>query len=97
MDFVQTNAPVEIATMRASIAKRALKALAKECSSVSAYTLMQEQINDLISCQDNENYKGFIESCDSFVQERELMDNIQSENWDAYKVEPEKAEPELAK
>lgn len=87
LDFTQTNNPIEIAVMPASIAKRALKALAEQCSFTSSNFIMQEHQEVLIEHRRNENYEGFIQASADFVQERSLMDNIKLENWDAYTVE----------
>lgn len=90
-DFTQTNSQQDIAVMPSSIAQRALKALAEQCSKTSVMDIMGEHVNELIQLAKNpETYEAFVGRSKVFVQERELMDNIQAGNWDAYKVEQPK-------
>ena len=89
-DFTQTNSQVEIAIMPASIAQRALRALAEQCSKASPHRIMQDHVNELQHLADNSlNYSAFIAKAQDFVTERQLMDNIQAENWSAYEVKEE--------
>lgn len=86
-DFTQTNSQLDVAIMPASIAQRALKALAEQCSKTSAHHIMQDHVNELQKlADDTQNYRAFIAKSQDFVQERQLMDNIQAENWGAYAV-----------
>lgn len=88
LDFTQVNTQVDVAVMPASIAQRALKALAEQCSKTHYGVIMSDHIEDLKTCKaDGDGYSAFIAKSQDFVQERVLMDNIQKENWDAYKVE----------
>lgn len=88
-DFTQTNSQVDVAIMPASIAQRALHALAEQCSRTSPHAIMNEHVKHLSKlAEDTQNYSAFIAASQDFVQERVLMDNIQKENWDAYAVQP---------
>ena len=94
LDFTQTNSP-EVAVMSAPLAKRLLRMLSYNLVGVSSAEIIYGFVEDIRKC-DNDLDK-VIAVTQAFTEERHIIKHVSEENWDAYKVEPEKAEPELAK
>jgi hypothetical protein len=73
----------ELAIMPANLAKAALKSLAKDLSKTSQHEIVETHVAALRSCGSmNEVVNTSLE----FIQERELIQNLAAENWDAYSV-----------
>jgi hypothetical protein len=88
LDFtgVDTNGQ-EVAIMPAWLAKQLLQNLALQPSSSRA--IIGSHIDDLRECMSTEDaMQKAIELSIQFVQIRQLVSNVQAENWAAYTVPP---------
>ena len=93
MDFTRPDlGQVDVAVMPAGLAKRLLKLLAKELEPASANMIALKHLEvlnlvrgDIIS--EKATLDDFVQANLDFVIERQLIDNVTKENWDAYKVE----------
>lgn len=72
-----------LAVMPAELAKRLLRSYANTLQSRSVNSIIHDHINDLSNC---ENMSQAVEVSLEFIQERELIQNVQYGNWDAYEV-----------
>lgn len=89
LDFTQNKSIEEftgqqdLAIMPANLAKKALKALADRLSNASLSTIVGQHVDNLNSCN---NMTEVIKTSIEFVQERDLIQNLVAENWNAYSI-----------
>lgn len=90
LDFTKTATTVdqEVAVMPANLAKRMLEFFANQLVDVPAYDIIDRHIQDLHQCT---TVNEAVELSISWIQERELIRNIQDKNWKAYEVKEPKA------
>jgi len=98
LDFTQINSPEQdVAMMPANLAKKLLRDYSKQLVAASPYDIVEGLINDLKDCYSLSNPKevvtGAIQRASEFVQERQLINNIVAENWNAYEVVELTTEP----
>jgi hypothetical protein len=88
LDFTSSltnlTANQELAVMPAEIAKRALRALVSQLHSTSFRDVKNDIVHDLAQTTTMEELTS---TMTAFLQERELVDNVVSENWDAYRID----------
>ena len=91
LDFTQINSPEqEVAVMPANLAKKLLVEYATKLVSVSSSEIIDNHINNLKSIRhtgmQGDRLTNVIKCSTEFVQERQLINNIVAENWNAYEV-----------
>lgn len=86
LDFTQSTQAQDVAIMPAFLAKRLLEEYASNLNFVNWRNI---QSNLQILIENSQSYSDMIIRTSEFIQERELVDNINKKNWDAYKVEEE--------
>lgn len=79
----------ELAVMPAALAQKLLRIYANNLSTDTSDSIIQDHINTLRNCQRERDLDGAIKASLAWVAERDLIQNIVHENWDAYKVETE--------
>jgi hypothetical protein len=92
-DFTQNNSQ-PLAIMSATLAKRLLTIMSHRLVGASTSTIIDDFVEQLLQLQRLEQagdatIQDVINAALMFVEERNLIDNIVAENWNAYKVEQE--------
>lgn len=88
LDFTQSSEVEEIAIMPASLAQRLLKDYANHLALATTKEIVGRFLDDVRNAS-GESLEFAVATAKSWVQERELIDNIVNNNWDAYKVSQE--------
>lgn len=90
-DFTRPDlGQVDVAIMPAGLAKKLLKLAAATSSSTITSDLMETQVNHLRVLTYMGQYDEFVKANLDFVLERQLMNNIENEKWDAYTIKADK-------
>lgn len=84
IDVVVENQPV--AVMPAKLAQKLLRLYATKLKNSRASDIINNLIGDLRTCAENQDLNNAKDIVLSWAAERELIDNISEENWDAYAV-----------
>lgn len=84
LDNITAQQPV--AVMPAGLAKKLLKMYARNMRSSTSMEIISRHIADLKECAEQSDLQGAIEASLGWIVERELVENISAENWDAYAV-----------
>lgn len=86
LDFTTAQQPVnnqDLAIMPADLAKRLLRLMAKHLNTTAISFIVEEHVDVLRACSTMEEV---LTVSGNFIQERVLIENVISENWDAYEV-----------
>lgn len=86
MDALLAGQPVAI--MPAELAKKLLKMYADRLVSAKANAIIDNHIANLHEASENGDLNGAIEMSISWIQERDLINNVSAGNWDVYSTEP---------
>lgn len=78
-----------MALMPAELAKKLLKNYADNLRSASAERIIGNHITTLREKASSDDLEGAINASISWVQERDLINNVTLGNWDVYEVKPE--------
>lgn len=74
-----------LAIMPSELARKLLRIYAESLGETSAYKIIERHIEKLEECKHGAgNITKALEVSLNWVRERELIQNIQNENWDAY-------------
>lgn len=87
LDFTTAQQPVnnqDLAIMPASLAKRLLRLMAIHLSTATLSSTVEEHVDVLRVCSTMEEV---LTVSGNFIQERVLIENVKTENWDAYTVQ----------
>ena len=91
LDFTQNNSQ-PLAIMSAPLAKKLLQIMTDHLSHITSEQLIGHLLQDLQqfdpSCG-KESIDQAVAIATAFVEERNLIENVKTSNWDAYKVEQE--------
>lgn len=79
----------ELAVMPAVMAQKLLRIYAERLSDTTGRRIIQQHIEKLAVFAENDDLDSAIKESLAWVAERDLIQNIQHENWDAYSVAPE--------
>jgi hypothetical protein len=85
----QVNATLEnqpVAVMPVELAQKLLRMYATKLSSSNNGDIIDKHIATLIDLRNNRDLDGAIKASLLWIAERELIQNVQHENWDAYAV-----------
>jgi len=96
LDFTQINSPEQdVAMMPANLAKKLLKDYAEKLTRASGRDILNHHMAELegILHSDGDVLAKGIQCSIEFVQERQLINNIVAENWNAYEVVELTTEP----
>ncbi len=92
LDFTAKNAmesltsKQELAIMPAELAKKLLKEYAKKLCQASAFEIIKPLLTAIEIAYTNNSVEDAINTCAHFIQERSLIDNCATGNWDAFNV-----------
>jgi hypothetical protein len=84
-----------MAILPAELAKKLLLDYSLTWNKTSPESIINNHINDLCKARTEGNIDMAIRMSIAWIQERELIGNILSSNWDAYAVKPEPKDEEL--
>ena len=90
LDFTQNNSQ-PLAVMSAPLAKKLLQIMTDHLSGATSFDIINNLLTQLHSIDPTcgkESIDNAIEITTAFVEERTLIDNVVTNNWDAYAVEP---------
>lgn len=76
----------EIAILPSKIAKRLLKSYVTALRGASNSQIIESHITRLTQLKENRDLEGAIQASLEWIAEREIIQNVMNENWDAYKV-----------
>lgn len=79
----------ELALMPAELAQKLLRIYTRNLQTARASDIINNLIGDLRTCAEKQDIGLAVNTAFSWIAERELINNIKEENWDAYKVQGE--------
>jgi len=82
-DFSVVNTKQDLAIMPVVLAKKLLQIYAKKLKNATAEYIIKEHVYALNACT---SLDEAVDASLCFVQERELIDNITENNWNAYAI-----------